>query len=510
MHAPPNPWLALDVTTAPAVRARELRDAWEGFVGSHSGSEPAPEWALVRVPITDSWQRSRDAGVDFSGRHLAPSVADTATASSLWQEHPLAAAGPIIRDCLAATAQEAGHLLVVSDADGLLLSVEGTAHLCGRAADTINFAPGTLWSETGAGTNAVGTALAVGHPVQVFAAEHFNEPVQRWTCSAAPVHDPEDGHLLGVIDLTGDLTVVHPHSLALVMATARAVETFLRCGLQERDERLRARYGDHLRRDPGACALVTAAGRVVAARPDGCPDVTRLELPPGGGDVELPSGARAVAEPVAGGEAYVIRTLDAPGAARRPVLTLGLLGPDAPRAHLDGRRLQLRPRQADLLALLQAAPDGVGAQRLCADLYGDRGRPGSVRVEVSRLRRLLGPCIDAERYRLTCDVRSDVAQVRGLLRRNAARQAAEAFPGSLLPASEAPGVEALRDELEGWLRQVVITSDDADALWAWLQTPPGADDLLCWLRLLRRLAFDDARRGLAAARVKALRTGGPA
>ena len=44
-----------------------------------------------------------------------------------------------------------------------------------RAADSMNFAEGSLWSEPGAGTNAIGTALAVDHAVQVFGPEHFNE-----------------------------------------------------------------------------------------------------------------------------------------------------------------------------------------------------------------------------------------------------------------------------------------------------------------------------------------------
>ena len=57
----------------------------------------------------------------------------------------------------------------------------------------MNFAEGTLWSEGGAGTNAIGTAIALDHAVQVFGPEHFSDPVQRWTCSAAPIHDPDTG-----------------------------------------------------------------------------------------------------------------------------------------------------------------------------------------------------------------------------------------------------------------------------------------------------------------------------
>ena len=86
----------------------------------------------------------------------------------------------------------------------------------------MNFAVGALWSEGGAGTNAIGTALAADHAVQVFAAEHFNEVVQAWTCAAAPVHDPDTGDLIGVIDLTSRMSTVHPHSFAVAVATAGA------------------------------------------------------------------------------------------------------------------------------------------------------------------------------------------------------------------------------------------------------------------------------------------------
>ena len=135
----------------------------------------------------------RPPGVDPSGARIAPVVADADEASARWEIHPLADMAPLIRACLAATADESRHLIVVSDANGVLLWVEGNARVRLRAADSMNFAEGALWSEGGAGTNAIGTALAAEHAVQVFASEHFNEVVQAWTCAAAPVHDPDTG-----------------------------------------------------------------------------------------------------------------------------------------------------------------------------------------------------------------------------------------------------------------------------------------------------------------------------
>ena len=106
---------------------------------------------------------------------------------------------------------------------------------------------------------------------------------------------------------------------------------------------------------------------------------------------------------------------------------------------------------------------------------------------------------------MTAPVDSDVRRVRALLDRGAVREAAEAYPGPLLPGSVAPGIERARDELDGWMRQAVITSDDADALWAWVRSSSGASDLLAWQRLLAALDYTDPRRSRAVARTRALR-----
>jgi GAF domain-containing protein len=503
-------WLAIDVGRAPVLRAQELRFAWERFVeglgGADADDDAEPD--DVREPIADSWRRSYAAGVDPTGNQLAPVVADEDETQVLWEEHPLARAAPLIHECLEAIADESDHLVVVTDAGGVLLSVEGSAHLRRRAADHMNFAEGTLWSEPGAGTNAIGTAIAANHAVQVFGPEHFSEVVQRWTCSAAPIHDPDSGALLGVIDLTGDFSNVHPHSLAVATATAQAVEASLRLAMQEHDQRLCARYGARIAEAPESRALVTPNGRPITAVPASWGARGRLAIPPGGGRLTLPSGDLAIAESVGPvEEAYVVRSAErrARPAAVRPLAKLRLLGSDRALLEVDGRQTALRPRLAEILALLCARPEGMSAATLCADLHGDEGSTGSVRVEVSRLRKLLGPWIDTERYRLTCDVESDVRRVEGLLRAGAVREAAEAYPGPLLPDSEAPGIVSAREHLDAWLRQAVLSAGDADALWAWVNSPSGRDDIAAWKRLITRLEFRDPRRSLCASRLGELR-----
>ena len=498
-----NPWLAIDATTSPALRAREVRRAWERFLGGGRAES-------VRGPIADSWRRSFAAGVDPSPSGSAPSVAaDDDEAAARWEVHPLVAVAPLIRECFAGIADDAAHLMVVSDADGTLLWLEGAPGVRLSAANSMNFAVGALWSESGAGTNAIGTALAADHAVQVFAAEHFNELVQAWTCAAAPIHDPDTGRVLGVIDLTSRMSTVHPHSFAVAVATAGAVEAHLRCLMHEHDARLRGRYRDRVLTGGDDRALVTASGRVIATDPAGWMPADRVEIPACGGEFTLPAGVPAFAEPLDMDGAFLVRRLEhAPAGSSGGAAQLRLLGDEHPCVIVDGRSTVLGRRQAEILALLCLRPSGLTTEQLGTDVYGDDASNSTVRGEVSRLRKQTGLAIETDPYRLAGHVESDLGRVRAMLLRGAVEAAAELYAGPLLPHSDAPGVERERTALEGWMRHAVMTGEDRDALWAWVQTPSGEDDPAAWKQVLAALDFRDPRRSQAAAQVGRLRAAG--
>jgi hypothetical protein len=187
------------------------------------------------------------------------------------------------------------------------------------------------------------------------------------------------------------------------------------------------------------------------------------------------------------------------------VIRLRLLGEDRPTIQIAGRAVRLSRRHAEVLALLASRPAGMTSEELAADLYGDRGRPGAARVEISRLRKVLGGGIETEPYRLAADVETDVARVRGLLDRGDVREAVEHYEAPMLPHSEAPGIVREREELEAWVRQAAMSAEGRDVLWAWVQCPSGRDDIPAWKRLLADLDFRDPRRSLAAARLQSLR-----
>ncbi|MFD3540417.1 GAF domain-containing protein [Streptomyces sp. NPDC058662] len=202
----------------PGRRTRELRRAHAAF--TRDGSVEAP----VRAVIAKSWRRCERARV--SPECAARVELAEPELRSYREEHALARVMPVFRDLVGAFAAQGAHLLAVCDARGSLLWVEGEPGTL-RRAERLGFVPGARWAETAMGTNAPGTAVAVGAPVQVFGAEHFSRRVHPWTCAAAPVRDPRSRTLLGAVDITGGDGLAHPRSLAFVRAVARAAEAQL-------------------------------------------------------------------------------------------------------------------------------------------------------------------------------------------------------------------------------------------------------------------------------------------
>jgi len=125
-----------------------------------------------------------------------------------------------------------------------------------------------------------------------------------------------------------------------------------------------------------------------------------------------------------------------------------------------------------------------GDELLCA-LYEDESvSPVTLRAELARLRRLLGPgLLDSRPYRLTTPVESDVAVVERRLGTGAVTAAASAYTGPLLPGSGAPAVVRLRRRLADGLRAALIARRDPDLLADWAHAPWGEEDLDVWRAL---------------------------
>jgi GAF domain len=416
------------------VSPRVLRAARERFLAGEV--DAAALDATVRPVVAKSWQRSMAKGVDpeFDGAQVSPAASGAGSLARLRETHPLAPALPIIRRLLVDDAVASGVVVAVTGADGTLLWVEGDAAARGKA-EKMNFAPGADWSERAAGTNAPGTALALGREVVIQGSEHFSRVVQPWSCTAAPVHDPDSGALLGAIDLTGDAQVASPQTLALVRATAVAVENHL--------------------------ALLRLTG--------------------------------TVPEP----------------AAPRPHLVV--LGAERPRwvttdefGHL--RATHLTGRHADILVLLGRHPEGLSADHLAVLLDDKDLDVVTVRAEMSRLRRVIGPDFLTSRpYRLLRPITTDVGEVFDALDAGDVDAALARYQGQLLPQSVSPAIARLRTELSATVRAAVLaaSAQRPALLRRWLELPEGRDDRDGW-EILQRHSTDPVGRAKAGGHLAGL------
>lgn len=193
--------------------ARQLRAIREGFLAAGDLAFHIP-----RSMILKSWQRCSAMQVN-PARRIAPLAMARETQLSLLREanELLIRASRAVMGYLTDLLADSGYVVVLSDAKGCLLDVVGDAGIRRRLA-RIDFIPGGDWSEGSAGTNAIGTALADGHVVQLMAAEHYCDGWQDLTCTASPIRHPFTGAIIGILDVTGDYRLIRPfltHSLAV-------------------------------------------------------------------------------------------------------------------------------------------------------------------------------------------------------------------------------------------------------------------------------------------------------
>ena len=491
-----NPWLAVRPVGDRLAQARALQRVHEAF---HRGQDVSSN---LRPVIAQSWVRCGEAGLDPG--HLPPIVMGEAEIQERWSRHPLYPVLPMLRDLLHDATNDSAHMLVISDANGVLMWIEGH-HRVIEATHAMHFVCGADWSEPGAGTNGLGTAIAVDHPVQIFSAEHFNRIVHPLHCCGAPIHDPATGELLGVVDLTGDLRTAHPHTLSLVSAAAGMAEAYLRHDRQRQDQRLREAYRDRIGGSSQPTALVRPSGHVVTCAPQGwLPAIVAAPRP--GVELRLPGGGIADVEALPGFDGLVLwRRRDGASRPDGPVgVRLELLH-RRPRIALPGGIRELSGRHAEILAVLLLAGRGLTSEQLTLEVYGETGKPVTLRAEMSRLRHSLGGVLRARPYAFAVPVSSDLQDAEELVAEGHLSEALAFLTGErLLPASAAPRVVEARERLEQGLRGSIMRADDPDLLAAWCRSAPGEDDAAAARALLASLPPDDARSAAARAHLRRL------
>lgn len=198
-----------------------VRESWQRFL-KDGGASPDS----LRCLVEDSWKRCAGANVDPSINQAGKPLAARDISVLKYQLSDLLEASKHVMVLARDFLSETGTVMVLTDQKGVVLEVEGDGSAMGPA-EKVHLLPGASWNEVQCGTNAIGTAISLGQPVQIHSEEHFCEGIKRWTCSAAVIRDPVHGQLLGVIDVSGLSRNYSRHSLSLVVTTANRIESFL-------------------------------------------------------------------------------------------------------------------------------------------------------------------------------------------------------------------------------------------------------------------------------------------
>ncbi len=442
-------WRALRAGESVSERRALLERAHEAFI-SDGGDDPAilRRFAQLRPVVLASWLRSHEHTIDPDH---APQRATLTTdeVAQFREVHPIGRVLPVVQRLLMQEASDSGFIVAVGDAAGRLLWVDGDHKLRTRAED-MGFAAGVDWSEQAVGTSAPGSAIALNHAIQVMGAEHYSRAVHEWSCTAVPVHNPGNGSILGVIDVTGGDGAASPHLMPLVEATVAAVHAELKL------ESLRA-----LIERERATPKRRAPARIRA-------DALPRKLPP----------------------------------------RLVTLGRDQAQLEHAGLSHQVGGRHSEILLALAATPRGLNTAQLVDEVYGQDGTDQTLRAEIVRLRKWLAAVevpleLSSRPYQLSGELRIDALEALEAIGRGAHRLALAAYEGPLLPDSEAPVAVRLRTEVDASLREALLQSAAADPLFEYAQNwAPG--DVEVWQTLLQVLPPLSPKRARVVAKLEAL------
>ena len=191
---------------------------WKDFITNGILNDDLEEF------VKRSWIRCKESSVNFNlgeGKLIAKEELELEREKN---KELISIALPIMQN-LNDLVMGTGFALVLTDSKGLILEVIGEESILNETKE-LNFVPGAIWSEEYVGTNAIGTSLFENKPIQIIGAQHYCKSHHNWTCSAAPIHNP-NGDIIGCIDMSGNCEMAHNHTLGIVVAASYSIDNQL-------------------------------------------------------------------------------------------------------------------------------------------------------------------------------------------------------------------------------------------------------------------------------------------
>jgi PAS domain S-box-containing protein len=215
------------MNSLPPYDKKATEKAWKYYIRDHH--EIPDQIDGVRPFIVASWKRSLNSTAGSQSR--LPQLSKNKLQSLLKENSLLVRiAYPYLLDFYQWI--DNSHLqITLSDKHGYQLGKINQDDLASSAGSESSITSprkfqlddGTDFSETAAGTNGIGTSLAIQEPVMIFGAEHFQSQYHDLACYAAPIYDPAGG-LLGSINITGPLTDWDPLIMCVLKTAVSGIQ----------------------------------------------------------------------------------------------------------------------------------------------------------------------------------------------------------------------------------------------------------------------------------------------
>ena len=179
----------------------------------------------VAKPIADSWERCINLGLNpnsnpdenvLSNREL------NLRREKLERVHMLAR--PEL-ELLSSQIAGSNYLIAFADNEGVVLDqimdTEFKNSICGKS-----IIPGSVWSESARGTNALGLSIHTGEASKVTGLEHYFSAQAKVSCVAAPIYNSHQ-ELVGLLDASSEISARQNHTNVLVNLAASNIENRL-------------------------------------------------------------------------------------------------------------------------------------------------------------------------------------------------------------------------------------------------------------------------------------------
>ncbi|HOG16390.1 MAG: Nif-specific regulatory protein [Syntrophaceae bacterium PtaU1.Bin231] len=241
----------------PSVHQRPLLAAWKRFL--ETGQITAD---VIPPHIAESWKQSRAKGVDpfvcSRSARLDPGSFERRIADL---QYLIYIAKPFMEK-IYPSLDPRRYLVVLYDAEGYHLLRMGRVAAFERISG-FHIEGGICFGENKIGTCGFSLVKKLRRPVQIAGCEHYAAFMHRIVGSYAPINDPVEGALMGVIGIAGAMTMPNQQTLDTIASASAAIEDSIK---QDHARRIFSVQGrtlqtmiDHL--DEGI-ALIDREGRI--------------------------------------------------------------------------------------------------------------------------------------------------------------------------------------------------------------------------------------------------------